>query len=162
MAEKSKNDQSGHSLYRKIAAYGRGVVLLIVFGLIGYAIATLIAVVGSGGFAMGPGSADFCMSTDGVHHNFKMAGWVIDEQDQPVSQAHVELGSNPGIACVEEATLSRTVTNESGEFSFASAMFAYRDEFFISVSADGCHRSIIYKTQPPAEPINIALQCSTN
>jgi hypothetical protein len=159
--EKSKNDQKRKTPYRKIATYGCGMMLLVSIACLGLAVYALREVF-KDGFAMGPGPADYCRSTEGVDYDFKLSGRVVDAQSQPINLAQVEIGSERPASCLPEATSYSTTTNENGEFSFGPILFGYGDEFFIAVSIEGCSPSILYDDLPDDEPVTIVLDCATS
>jgi hypothetical protein len=161
VAEKSKNDQKRKTPYRKIAAFG--CVFLLLMG--GVAISVLLRAINdmkeTGFGIMGPGWMDDCTSFEGVHHDFKLAGHVINAQGQPVQRAQVEIGSEGPTSCIDELSSYHVLTSENGEFFFGPSLFAYTKEFFIAVSIEGCSPSILYDDLPDDEPVTIVLDCVT-
>ena len=153
MTEKSKNDQP------RMRRYGCGIILLLSIVCLSFAVYALRESF-KGGFGFGPGAADYCMSTEGVHHDFDLAGRVVDAQGEPIQQAQVEIGSEGIKSCVDEVTSYSTTTNESGEFWFRPILFAYTDEFFISINAKGCKPSVTYDDIPSSEVETIILDCT--
>lgn len=159
MTEKSKNDHKPKLPSGKIAAYTCGFLLLMSLAC-GGTLYFLGRELFSGGFAMGPGPADYCMSTEGVDYDFKLSGRVVDAEDQPIHRAQIKIGSEKPASCIAEVTSYSTTTNENGEFSFGPTLFGYGDEFFISVSIEGCAPSKLYDDQPDNERITIILDCT--
>jgi len=161
VAEKSKNDQKRSSQYRKIAAYG--CVILLLMSCVGINILTrALDDMAKNGFGiMGPGWMHDCTSFNGVHHDFDLAGRVVDAQGQPVESAQVKIGSEGIKSCIDELTSYSTLTNENGKFWFDPMLFAYTEEFFISVNAKGCKPSLTYDDLPDEEAVTIVLDCAT-
>lgn len=153
MTEKSKNDQP------RMRRYGCGIILLLSIVCLSFAVYALRESF-KGGFGFGPGAADYCMSTEGVDYDFKLSGRVVDAEDQPIHRAQVKIGSEKPASCIAEVTSYSTTTNENGEFSFGPTLFGYGDEFFISVSIEGCAPSKLYDDQPDNERITIILDCT--
>ena len=84
MTEKSKNDQKPKRTARKNIGCGCAVLLLASLACNVYMVRQMF----TGGFLLGPGLADICMGSNGIYHNFKVAGHVIDAQGQPIAQAN--------------------------------------------------------------------------
>ena len=157
MTEKSKNDQKRKRSYRKIAAGGCLVLMLI--GCLG--IAVIMARFDAWHNVYGS-AIDYCAGQlSNVHADFQLAGRVVDEQGKAFERAVVKLDSKNRKYCDDAIASYSTNTNASGEFSFGPDLFEYEKEFFISVSADGCHTSVIYDDLASSEPIMITLDCTT-
>ena len=161
MIEKSKNDQPHKRSYRKIAAYGCGFLLLMSCVATSILTRALDDMAKTGFGIMGPGWMDDCTSFNGVHHDFDLAGRVVDAQGQPIESVEVEIGSEGIKSCVDDVTSYRATTNENGEFWFRPILFAYTDEFFISINAKGCKPSMTYDDLPSIQPVTIVLDCTT-